>query len=94
MDLTFSKYDFEKKGGQITGYSISGINKNLLIYFIYRMGLPESALKPFSCLNHCRVSCDSPCCVKTCGEDNHCNVNIDTHEYVNSDSEEEHIETK
>ena len=27
MDLTFSKYDFEKKGEQITGYSISEINK-------------------------------------------------------------------
>ena len=29
-DLTFSKYDFGKKGEQITGYNISGINKNLL----------------------------------------------------------------
>ena len=28
MDLTFSKYDFEKNGEQITGYSISEINKN------------------------------------------------------------------
>ena len=27
MDLTFSKYDFEKKGEQTTGYSISEINK-------------------------------------------------------------------
>ena len=26
MDLTFSKYDFEKKGEQIRGYSISEIN--------------------------------------------------------------------
>ena len=26
MDLTFSKYEFEKKGEQITGYSISEIN--------------------------------------------------------------------
>ena len=63
---------------------------------MYReMWLSESALKPFSCLSHCKVLCDSPCCVKICGEDNHCNVNIDTHEQVNSDSEEEeHIETK
>ena len=30
MDLTFSKYDFERKGEQITGYSISEINTNLL----------------------------------------------------------------
>ena len=30
MDLTFSKYDFEKNGDQITGYSISEINKDLL----------------------------------------------------------------
>ena len=29
MDLTFSKYDFEKKGEQITGYSISEMNQNL-----------------------------------------------------------------
>ena len=27
MGLTFSKYDFEKKGEQITGYSISQTNK-------------------------------------------------------------------
>ena len=43
------------------------------------------------------MPCDSPWCTKLCGEDNHCNVSIDTHEYVNSDSEEEHeehIETK
>ena len=26
MDLTFSKYDFEKKGEQITGYNIFEIN--------------------------------------------------------------------
>ena len=30
MDITFSKYDFQKNGDQITGYSISEINKNLL----------------------------------------------------------------
>ena len=58
------------------------------------MGLSESALKPFRLLNHCKVSCDSPCCLKMCGEDNHCNVNIATHETIISDSgEEEHIET-
>ena len=27
MDLTFSKYDFQKNGGQITGYSIFESNK-------------------------------------------------------------------
>ena len=27
MDLTFSKYDFQKNGEQITGYNISQINK-------------------------------------------------------------------
>ena len=32
------------------------------------MGLSESALKPFSFLPHCKVSCDSPCCVKICGK--------------------------
>ena len=48
------------------------------------MGLPEPSLntitKPFSFLSHCKVSYDSPCCVKACGEDNHCIFNIDTHE--------------
>ena len=52
------------------------------------MGLPESSLKPSSFLSHCKVSCDSPCCTKLCGEDNQCNVNTDTHEHIN-DSEEE-----
>ena len=28
MDETFSKYDFEKNGEQITGYNISEIDKN------------------------------------------------------------------
>ena len=55
------------------------------------MGLPGSALKPFSSLSRCKVPCDSPCCVNICGEDNHCNINIDTHEHI-SDSEEEQIE--
>ena len=52
MGSTFSKYDFQKNGEQITGYSISEINKNLLLYihiyiYTYKVGLPESALKPF-----------------------------------------------
>ena len=34
IGLTFSKYDFQKAGEQITGYSISEINKNLLSYYI------------------------------------------------------------
>ena len=34
MDITFRKYDSEKNGEQITGYSISEINKNLLSYYI------------------------------------------------------------
>ena len=61
------------------------------------MGLSESAAKPFLFLSHCKVSCDSPCCVKICGEDNHCNVNIDTHEHetiISDSEEEEHVETK
>ena len=32
MDLTFSKYDFEKNGEQITGYSICEINKDSIMY--------------------------------------------------------------
>ena len=98
MDLTFSKYDFEKKGEQITGYSISETNKNALGYYIYReMGLSESSLntitKPFSLLSHCKVSCDSPCCTKLFGDkDNHCKCNIDSHEHVNTDSDEEQID--
>ena len=43
-------------------------------------------------LSHCKVSFDSPCCESICGKGNHCNCNIDTHEYVISDSDEEHIE--
>ena len=53
------------------------------------MGLSESALKPFSFFSHFKVSCDSPCCIEICGEDNHCNVNIDTHVTILSDSKEE-----
>ena len=34
MDLTFSEYDFEKKGEQITGFSISEINKRNIIYYV------------------------------------------------------------
>ena len=33
IDLTFSKYDFQKGGEQITGYSISEIDKNKLNYY-------------------------------------------------------------
>ena len=55
------------------------------------MGLSESILKPFSFLSHTKISCDSPCCVKLCGEeDNHCNCNIDTHEYdIENESDKE-----
>ena len=52
MDLTFSKYDFEKNGEQITGYSISEINEIYEIRIYREMGLSESSLntitKPFS----------------------------------------------
>ena len=34
MDITFRKYDFQKNGEQITGYSISEINKNSLSYYV------------------------------------------------------------
>ena len=37
MDITFRKYDFEKNGEQITGYSISEINKNLLLIYIEKL---------------------------------------------------------
>ena len=50
MDLTFSKYDFQKNGEQITGYSISGINIKIYQSIIYTE-LPESSLKPFSFFN-------------------------------------------
>ena len=50
--------------------------------------------KPFSFfVSHCRISLDSPCCVKIFGEeDNHCICNIDIHGPNESDSDEEHIE--
>ena len=63
--------------------------KLINLLYGYRMGSSESALKCFSCLSHCKVSCDSPCCVKICGEYNHCIFNIDTHENVISDDEEQ-----
>ena len=58
------------------------------------MGLSESGFntitKPFPFLSHCKLSCDSPCCIKIFGdEDNHCICNIGTHENVNSDDEEQ-----
>ena len=56
------------------------------------MGLSESTLKPFSFLSHIKISCDSPCCVRICGEDNHCNCNIDTHEYDVDSDKDEHVE--
>ena len=37
MDLTFSKYDFEKKGDQITGYSISEYRENGIIRIKFKM---------------------------------------------------------
>ena len=58
------------------------------------MGLSESSLKLCSFLSHCKVSCDSPCCTKLCGEDNHCNVNIDTHEHEYISETDEEIDKK
>ena len=56
------------------------------------MRLCESSLttitKPFSFLNHCKVSCGSPCCQSLCGDSNHCILNTGTHEYVDSDNED------
>ena len=80
MDLSFTKYNFDKNKEQITGFSISEINRNEI----------NTITKHVSCLSHCKVSCDSPCCVKLCGdEDNHCNCNIDIHETIDSDEEEQ-----
>ena len=51
MDLTFSKYDFQKSGEQITGYSISEIDKNVLSYYmdiyiyIYKNGIVRFKFK-------------------------------------------------
>ena len=35
MGLSFSKYDFQKNGEQITGYSISETNKNINLLYLY-----------------------------------------------------------
>ena len=55
--------------------------------------MSESSLntitKPFPFLSHCKVSRDSPCCTKICGEGTHCIFNIDTHGNVISDSDED-----
>ena len=45
MDLTFSKYDFEKGGEHITGFSFSEINKDLLSYYIYKNGIVRIKFK-------------------------------------------------
>ena len=49
MGSSFSKYDSQKGGEQITGYSISQINIFINLLYIYtKIGLSESALKHFS----------------------------------------------
>ena len=49
VDLTFSKYGFEKKGEQITGYSISEINKTYYfftyIYIYIQNGVVRTSFK-------------------------------------------------
>ena len=47
MDLTFSKYDLQKNGKQITGYSISEINKMYYI-LIYRNGIVRTKFKCYN----------------------------------------------
>ena len=93
MDLTFTKYDSQKGGEQITGYSIPEINKNIKS-LIYRKWDCQNRVKilllNLLVFSHCKVSCDSPCCVKLCGDEgNHCNCNIDTHGTIDSDEEEQ-----
>ena len=41
--LSFTKYDFQKGGEQIKGYSISEINK-IIKYWYIKMGLSEPSL--------------------------------------------------
>ena len=50
MDLSFSKYDFQKGGEQIAGYSISEINKRFIKFLYIEMGLSASSL--ILLLNH------------------------------------------
>ena len=62
------------------------------------MGLSESTLKnilkPFECLNHCKVTAKSPCCKFCCGDES-CNFGIDTHENNSeSDESENEIQSK
>ena len=45
MELSFSKYDFQKNGEQITGYSISEINKIYLLYV--QNGITRISFKTF-----------------------------------------------
>ena len=49
MDLTFSKYDFQKNGEQITGYSISEIDKEIikLLYIDINNGIIRINFKTF-----------------------------------------------
>ena len=46
MELTFSKYDFEKNGEQITGYSIFEMDK-ICYVILYRDGIIRTNFKTF-----------------------------------------------
>ena len=48
MDLTLSKYDFQKKCEQITGYSISGINKKIIIFLYIEHGIVRTKFKYYN----------------------------------------------
>ena len=95
MDLSLSNTIFKMVESRLQVIVFLKLIKLIKLLYI-EMGLSESSFntitKPFSFSSHCSVSCDSPCCVKICGEGNHCILNIDTHESIISDSDEEHME--
>ena len=85
---------FKRMASRLQVIAFLKLIKLIKILYIRRNGIIRISFETFYFLIHYKVSCGSPCCAKLCREDNHCNVNIDTHEYVNSDSEEEHIDNK
>ena len=93
MDLIFSTYDFQKNGEQITGYSISEINKTYQI-LMYRDGINRIKFKyynkTFLAFYHIvRSIVIVQVANHYGGDNNHCKCSINTTDDISSDEEEQ-----
>ena len=52
LDLSFSKYGFQKMESTLQVIRFLKLIQTISILYLYRMGLSESALTPFSCFYH------------------------------------------